>query len=250
MLYIYLCDSDISRLSFLESIIKSEILFNSYDMKLSASTLSSQYLLEHLSKHPSYINLYILNIHIETEKSGLSLAKEIRRIDPRGFIIFLAEDFSYITFIFSHMLEPISYIINTDFSSIKAQLCKSLNTIHKRFLLTKSPKLSKKYFSISTKSRTLDFDTNHLYYITISSIPHILEICCNNQLTQIRGTINDSIARLPDEFIRISRETIINVNFIKDFNKEDKTLTLTNEAFFQISTRQYRELKKTYNALK
>lgn len=194
--------------------------------------------------------MYFLDVDLNTDINGIELAHKIRKIDPRAFIVIVSAYEEYMPLTFSYMIEPMAYILKGNTHHMVQQISHCLELARDRYNITIDKDIGKDHLTFYTKTRVIDIDTKELYYITISSIPHTLEICSTRKLTQARGSINDIIEKLPPNFVKISRETIINLHYVKEFDNKLRTLTLKNDSLFNISVRKCRELKKTCKALK
>lgn len=244
MLNIYLCDDEKSQLSLLQETIEKDILIHEYEMQIALCCSTPAELLCHLKDNSSQISLYFLDIDLQSDIDGFELAQQIRNWDPRAFIVIVTTHSEMLPLTFHYMIEPLAYIIKNNIMDMQEQICNCLSKVWDRYRLATDSKINKQYFSVSTNTKRIDFNVNDLYYITLSSIPHVLEICGKDTLTQVRGTINEALLKLPKEFIKISRETIINSEHIKKYDRKRNGIILTNDTFFQISSRKQKEIKK------
>lgn len=244
MLKIYLCDNEESQLLLLQRAIENEIEVNNYNMKIDFVSTTPELLLEAVKDAERGIHIYFLDIELDADINGIELAHQIRHFDPRAYIIMITGHAQYMPLTFSYMIEPLAYIIKDNSPTMVSQISSCLRLVSDRCRQVRENRTKKDIFSISTKTKNLNFKTKDLYYITTSSIPHILEICSKDRLAQARGAINECMSRLPEYFVKISRETIINTKHIKNFDPAEKSVTLTNDSYFQVSSRQYKELKK------
>lgn len=249
MLNIYLCDDESSQLENLSKTIEEVIEKNHYNMSVVLSTTSPFPVLNNIKISNSKINMYFLDVDLNTTMNGIELAHKIRTFDPRAFIVIVSAYEEYMPLTFSYMIEPLAYILKGNQLDISEQISHCLKLAKDRYETTINKKISTDYLTLHTKTRTIEIDPKDLYYITISSIPHTLEICSKRKLTQVRGSINDTIQKLPGNFIKISRETIINTNYIKEFDNKMRTLTLINESLFHVSVRKCKDIKKTCKTL-
>ena len=98
---------------FLIIIALSHIFSNSPNKWLEINTVIFFSLLEKI-KETGEVGIYFLDIDLKTDMTGLTLAQEIRKYDPRGFIIFITthSEMSYMTFIYK--LEALDFILKDD----------------------------------------------------------------------------------------------------------------------------------------
>lgn len=244
MLNIFLCDNDPQQLNIVKESVAQEIKKNNYAMRIVFAGPDPKELLKYAEELNGHSNLYFLDIELEADINGIELAHRIRKFDPRAYIVMVTAYADYMPITFSYMIEPLAYILKDNSPKMAVQIGSALRLTLERQNQTKYIEENGCLFTVNTKARTIALNSNDLYYITTSSTPHILEICSKKTMTQARGTINECIERLPKNFIKISRETIINTDYVKLFDPIDKSVTMVNDSYFQVSTRQSKELKK------
>ena len=99
MLKIYLCEDNPKQREILSKYINNMILIDDYDIQFVKATDDPHEILELIDSERS-TGLYFLDIDLSSDMNGLALAKEIRKIDSRGFIVFITthSEMSFMTF--------------------------------------------------------------------------------------------------------------------------------------------------------
>lgn len=99
MLNVYVCEDNPKQLKSIETIINDFIIIHNLDMQITLATTKPDELLRNVSDSPQ-TGMYFLDVDLKSNMNGLTLAKEIRKYDPRGFIVFITThaELTYLTF--------------------------------------------------------------------------------------------------------------------------------------------------------
>ena len=101
MLKIYICEDIEAERDKMQKVIENIVLMEDLDMELSCVSEDPHKILKEV-KETEEVGIYFLDIALGADMTGLALAQEIRKYDPRGFIIFVTthSEMSYLTFIY------------------------------------------------------------------------------------------------------------------------------------------------------
>ena len=110
MLKIYICEDMEAERDKMQKVIENIVLMEDLDMELCCVSADPFKILEKV-KETQDVGIYFLDIALGVDMTGLTLAQEIRKYDPRGFIIFVTthSEMSYMTFIYK--LEALDFIL-------------------------------------------------------------------------------------------------------------------------------------------
>ena len=111
MVPIYLCDDDPQIRAAIRRELEKEILIKGYDMKVTAACAGPEELLEEMQKSGRR-GIYFLDVDLKHEQyTGFTLGQAIRKMDPRGFLIYVTA-FGELAFeTFRYQLEALDYIV-------------------------------------------------------------------------------------------------------------------------------------------
>lgn len=88
MLSVYICEDEIPQLDFIQKSIQRSILIHNLDLTITAAS-SNPYDILNAARSSVQTGIYFLDIVLNSDMDGLTLAQEIRKIDSRGFIVFI-----------------------------------------------------------------------------------------------------------------------------------------------------------------
>ena len=109
MLSIYLCDDENKQADYYYKIVKNFILFKNWDAQVLPPFHQPSELLKQLQPGQT-AGLYFLDVDLKDSMDGFSLAKRIRSLDPRSFIVFLTAHGESAGLTFHYRVEAMDYI--------------------------------------------------------------------------------------------------------------------------------------------
>lgn len=246
MLSIYICEDNETQLKLYCDYVNKAILMKDYNTKLEYITKNPLDLLKHIETRPKQdFGLYFIDIDLKCNTmDGLKLAIELRKIDSRGFIVFITTHSEMSFMALQSGVEPLDYILKDISKTIKQQIAINIERAYERSLLSYSKNIN----NIALTSGGRDFFLNpiDITYIDSSIISHKLEIHTNHEIISIYGSLKDILKKLPDNFYRSHKSFIINIDFVKEIIRANKSMILTNGDEIPVSA-QY--IKKIQNGL-
>lgn len=183
-------------------------------------------------KGSSNKNIYILDINLESSVNGLMIAKEIRKIDYLGYIIFLT----------SHMeMAPISYgyhlkAINFIDKSMMDYLMKLEETLDKIRIEMKGHE-DEPTLTFKNQDKICQVVLSDIIYIETTHKKRKLSIHTNEESYIYSGTLKQIIEELPAYFKRVHKSFLINANLISeiDISEQPYQIVFRNGARCDIS---------------
>lgn len=166
-------------------------------------------------------DVYLLDIEM-TYMDGISLAKKIRKEQEDTYIVFITAYLKYA--IEGYAVKAYQYIPKEE---MEEKLNATIKMIENELRQKEST-----YIVIETNSRYEKVLCQDIYYIYKEAKNAIF--ITKKGKTQIRMTLQDVYSRLgQDEFIYIDRSYIVNIRYIKKFQKQ--TILMTNEEILPVS---------------
>lgn len=239
MLKIFICeDNKVQRQKF-ESIIENIIIIENYDMDLQLSTEDPSEIIDYL-KSINTSGLYFLDIDLHSDINGLQLAEKIREYDPRGFIVFITThaEMSYLTFLYK--VEAMDYIIKDNYNNIKQRIDECIKNAYSKYK-SKTSDLHK-VFSIKVDDKIINIDLDEIIFFETSSTIHKVILHSKNRQVEFYSTMKEVEDMLSDKFSRCHNSFIINKDKIKEIDKKNRIVYMTNGEECLISTRGIKKI--------
>ena len=192
--------------------------------------------------------LYFLDIDLNNETDGFCLATEIRKYDPRGFMVIVTNSPDSHLMLFEHALEVIDYI-NKDDSNFHYKLCRSFEKAYerheaslliepKRIAIKLAEDIEGKHF----KGDTVYINLEDIYYVeSISSKKHHVAIHCMHTTFTTRISLKE--IQLDNRFAQCHKSYIINVNKMVISSQRNKEVALNNGTILDIGRKYIENLR-------
>ena len=242
MISIYICEDDKNMCSFIETTINNYILIQNLDMQVALATHSPQAILD--ATNDNYTsNIYFFDVDLNDENdTGFTLAKKIRKQDPRGFIIFITshEELSFETFY--HRIEAMDYIVKGNPTSIKKRITECLNLVGER--LSQAVNHLSQYYQIKIADRIYHIPLHEIYYFETSASKHKIILYAQNETLEFFGKLSE-IEETLTNFLRIHRSFLINPMHIQTIYLADNKIEMRNNSFCLLSRKGKKLLKET-----
>ena len=239
MLNIYLCEDNPKQLQILKDYVEKCILIEDYDLYLRCATRNPKELLESIPSMNG-TGLYFLDIDLNASINGLSLAQKIRKLDPRGFIVFVTthSEMAYMTF--TYKVEAMDFIIKDDFSKLQQKMHQCIIDAYLRY---SSPNnLEQKTFTITSSGKEYCVPLEDIIYFETSENIHKVLLHSENRIIEFHAKLKDIELSLDDRFYRCHRSFIINRHKIKEIDLKEHIIIMKNDAVCFASSKLIKNL--------
>ena len=241
MLPIYLCEDNKKQLDHLETIIKNFILIEELDMEITcACTIPNEILKSLEEAHHS--GLYFLDIELDANIDGFQLAEEIRKFDPRGYIVFITthSELSYMSF--EKHVEAMDFILKDYPKQLPARILECMKRALRLYSSIKNE--TPKTLSLKVGSRYLYVPIDDIYSIRSSSNEHKLLLLTDYSVYEFYDTLQNIQTQLDSSFLQCHKSCIINLRYVSEINKSTRSIKLKNGQICPLSARNYFTFKK------
>ena len=225
-------DDDIKTINIVKEIISKTLFSYNIDYSISVFNKYTSKLKQEI-KDMSIMKTYILSVDLKQNISGVNIAEYIREFDCDSYIIFLTHH--------GNMFETVHRTVCNVFEFIE-----KYQNMEKR--LTKDIKKIIKY-SLDEKSLYISFMSSNykilyksIYYIERDTNSRKLIIHTKYNEYKCNLSIIDIIKLLDKRFIRVSRSTIINKDFISEINWNKGYVVLLNNIRIDSVSKIYKNL--------
>lgn len=241
MLNIFICeDNNILRQKYTK-IIENYIIIENLDMKVALSTADPYNILNYLKSNDT-TGVYFLDIDLNCDIDGLTLAKQIRNYDPRGFIIFITAFAKSSPLTFQYKIEAMDFIVKDYVDNISDRICECLLNSHNRFF-TKVPK-SEQFFTFKIDDRIIHENHKNILFFETSPNKHKIILHTVEKHLEFRAKFAEIETELDSTiFLRCHKSYIINTNNIKEIDTLKRIAVMLNGEVCLISFRSLNVLK-------
>jgi two-component system response regulator AgrA len=244
MIHIYLCEDDKRQLSRWQEIIGKYLLMNSTESKLYCSASKPEELLS-IRRRSSTIGLYFLDIDLQSNKNGIELAQEIRKYDPRGYIVFVTTHSEMAVLTFRYKVEAMDFIAKNETETLPEQICSCIRNAERNYKTQLDS--SNRLLSIKVDKDSLVLDQNDIVAITTSDDSHKITVHTRTGIRQISGSLKEFLATLNSDFCQCNRSTIINMKHVLKYSRENASLIMNNKETYSVSIRMMGKVQKALN---
>ena len=239
MLKIYLCEDNPKQREILSKYINNMILIDDYDIQFVKATDDPHEILELIDSERS-TGLYFLDIDLSSDMNGLALAKEIRKIDSRGFIVFITthSEMSFMTF--SYKVEAMDFIIKDDIDKIADRIHQCIINAYSRYSSKNNSFDQNFIIKLSDKEYCLALD--EIIYFESSSNAHKVVVHTVSSQLEFAGTLKELASSLDSRFVQCHRAYLINKNHIREINSKTSTIEMSNQDICLTSSKSLKSL--------
>lgn len=225
MLNVYICEDNVEQRNRVEGYVNEIIEAENLDMECVCATEDPQVILDCVNKEEQE-GIFFLDIDLQTEMNGIQLADEIRKIQPRCYIVFITShsEMSYMTF--SYKVEAMDFIIKDNPKELQNRIHQCINSAYSKY--SSSCNQYNRNFTVQTMDKELCIPYDDIIYFETSQTPHKLILHGVHTLIEFQEKLKDIEPSLDSRFTRCHRSYLVNKNHIKEINLKDRTITMSN----------------------
>ena len=220
ILSIFICEDDRQQRKHMESIISAHAARTTNSIKLALSTDSPTKLLNHLEAYSEPYSLYILDVDLQHEIDGIALAKEIRKHDFFGTIVFVTTHAELSHMALRSRIEMMDYIIKGNPEDMAREVCECIDLTYSSYRHALS---ETEYFQIKSADgmqripldKIMCFEVNH-------AVTHRLVLHTLSERLEFRGALKD-VEAFSTDFFRCHKSYVVNMKNIKRVKRTQRT---------------------------
>ena len=226
MLNIFLCEDNPRQRNLMSELIQKTILIEDFDLNLACVTGNPHEVLDTIEKQPQ-TGLYFLDIDLGCDINGLTLAQEIRKHDPRGFIVFVTthSEMSYMTF--TYKVEAMDFIVKDRPNELQSRIHQCIINAYQKY--SSANNHTEKTFCVKTADHEYCIAFDDILYFETSQNPHKLLLHTMESILEFPGKMKDILLKLDERFILCHRSFLVNKNHIKEIHLKDRTILMNND---------------------
>ncbi len=237
MLHFIICDDNLNILDKLEKMLENIFTKNNFEATVSFKSDNSDDILSYVKSNPA--DVLLLDINLKSNKTGLELAEEIRKVKKNSYLIFTTGHLEYAMVAykyktFDYIAKPITYDRLED---TIVRLFDDINGLNKRYL------------KIDNKNTLVD--EAEIQYIKRDGMKLVFHTSSRDYETY--SSFNKFQDRLPKNYIRCHKSCIANIGQIKDIEPVSGTITFKSGDTCDIGPKykkDFMEVLKNYGSFK
>ena len=231
MLNFVICDDNLNILDRLKKMLDTIFCKNDFEAQVAFSSDNTEEVLNYISSNK--VDVAMLDINLKSNKTGIELAKEIRKINKNIYIIFTTGHLEYAMIAykvktFDYIAKPINY---DRLEETIIRLFEDVTSVPKRYL------------KIDNKNSLVD--ESEVQYIKRDGMKLVFHT--NSRDYDTYSSFNKFQDKLPENYIRCHKSYIANINQIKDVEPVSGTITFKSGDTCDIGPKYKSDLMEVLN---
>lgn len=226
MIKIYICEDIEEQRNRIREIVKDIILEEKLDMTIEIASPNPMEVLNKAKENNKDTSLYFLDVGLNSNIDGITLASKIREFDEKGFIVFVTThgEMSYLTF--TYKVEAMDYIIKDDYSNMAERIRQCILETKKRYL--KRDEDDGEIFTIRKEDKVINIKYKDILFFETSDTIHKILLHAVNRQVEFYGKMKDIEETLDERFVRFHRAYLVNKDNISEIGKKNRIIHMIN----------------------
>jgi len=245
MVPIYICDDNEMEKKYLEKMIENLILIMGYDMQVVLATVDPEEVILHRQGHLER-SVYFFDVDLKNEfYNGFTLAKRIRQIDTRGFLVFVTTHEEMMFETFKYRLEAMSYLIKDDQEKLGQQIRECLEEISSLLKWEKAD--ARSYYTIKSGDSCYHVPMDEILYFETAGEAHRVVLHTKNRLLEFRGDISTLEKEVGEDFLKIHRSYLVRIDKVVGINYSNHTIEMEGGSVCLYSRSKKKMIKQRFD---
>jgi len=243
MVEILICEDNKKELDFLVEAISNYVLMENLDMKIALATAEPDEVIDYVKSNLHQF-LCFLDIELKTDENGVgvSLASEIKKLNPNVGIVFVTHHAKYMELTFEYKTEAMGYLLKDDSEELKRKLVHYIDYANKKF--NQVDKVSKQKFAFKVGDKVITEVLEDIISFEIATKNKSkITLYAKTRSHEFSGTLDD-IEKWDSRFFRCDRSVVVNTYNIDSIDMVTKKVHMVNGDVCSASTRGVKELEK------
>lgn len=226
MFPVYICEDDEKIRAAQEEYLRKQILIKGYDMEIALCSGHPEEIIRAVRESPGR-GIYFLDIELKGEPmDGFGLGQEIRRLDSRGFLIYVTafQDLAFETF--RYHLEALDYIVKGNPRKMQEGIRRCLEIITER--MRKEEGEEREFFSVKVMDVVRHIPVDEIVFFETAGRTHRIELHAVNDRMDFIGSMQDLEEKFGKRFLRVHRAYLVNVEQIAQLNLKGREILMKN----------------------
>lgn len=188
--------------------------------------------LQKLIKDPSERKIFILDIELEGNVSGIDIARYVRENDWESEIIFITSHDKMFETAYRNTYELFDFI--EKFHHLESRLKNDLKIIYKK-------SFDNRMFKYSNRNVNIQVFYRSIKYLTRDKETRKLIVCTDNNDYNLNINVTDSLDLLDDRFKMTHRACIVNTDRVQEYNWTKGYFVLDDGTKVNMLSKKYRK---------
>lgn len=226
MLPVYICEDDAKIRDAQREYLEKQILIEGYDMKIVLCSGHPEEIIRAVKESPGR-GIYFLDVELKGEPmDGFGLGQEIRKLDSRGFLIYVTsfQDLAFETF--RYHLEALDYIVKGNPRKMQEGIRHCLEVINERMCREKGEE--RKFFSVKVMDVVKHVPMDEIVFFETAGRTHRIELHAVNDRMDFIGSMQELEENLGEKFLRVHRAYLVNVEQIAELDLKGREIRMKN----------------------
>ena len=226
MLPVYICEDDAMIRAAQKEYLRKQILMEGYDMEIALCSGHPEEIIRAVRESPGR-GIYFLDIELKGEPmDGFGLGQEIRRLDSRGFLIYVTsfQDLAFETF--RYHLEALDYIVKGNPRKMQEGIRHCLEVITERMCREKGEE--REFFSVKIMDIVKHVPVDEIVFFETAGRTHRIELHAVNDRMDFIGSMQELEEKLGERFMRVHRAYLVNVDQIAELDLKGREIRMKN----------------------
>lgn len=226
MLPIYICEDEPRIRAAQEAYLKNQIMIQGYDMEVVLCSGHPQEILQAVAAAPKR-GIYFLDVELKDEPmDGFGLGTEIRKLDSRGFIIYVTafRDLAFETF--RYHLEALDYIVKENEKKMQEGIRHSLQVVAER--MNRESGEQREYFTVKVLDVIKHIPVDEIMFFATAGRTHRIELHGKKDRIDFIGSMQELEEQLGKRFLRAHRAYLVNVDQIEELDLKAREIVMKN----------------------
>lgn len=226
MLPVYICEDDAKIRDAQREYLKKQIMIMGYDMEVVLCTGHPEEIIRAV-KESLQRGIYFLDIELKDEPmDGFGLGQEIRKLDSRGFLVYVTafQDLAFETF--RYHLEALDYIVKGNPEKLKEGIRHCLEVITERMRKEKGEE--REYFSVKVMDVIKHIPVDEIMFFETAGRTHRIVLHAVNDRIDFIGSMQELEKKFGDRFLRVHRAYLVNVAQIAQLDLKGREILMSS----------------------
>lgn len=226
MLPVYICEDDAKIRALQREYLENQIVIEGYDMEIVLCSGHPREIIEAVKESPGR-GIYFLDIELKGEPmDGFELGQEIRKLDSRGFLVYVTAfpDLAFETF--RYHLEALDYIVKENPVKMQEGIRRCLQVITER--MRKEKGKEREFFSVKVMDVIKHVPVDEIVFFETAGRTHRIELHGLHDRIDFIGSMQELEEKFGKRFLRVHRAYLVNVAQIAELDLKEREILMKN----------------------